>query len=212
MLGGLSVKIKKLDELLESTLFEQEPEKDEEDVEKKDIEDIEKKDLGGEDGEDEEKPDEEDVVVAIKFDDNAEGGGQIKLIDRKKLSSINSIESILKLFKIDPDKVPAGFKDKIEITINSPLSDFKEEEYIVTLMDKIGQIAVRRSDFKTTITKKSAGGGNLGQEVQQSVGAGEEEIEKPTEKEVDLSYLPELEVEFTKAVKNEFFDRVLGRR
>lgn len=213
---------KRLDELINQTLYEQEPDKDEEeedttdtdtkeksqkekdkDVDKKNISKIEKKDL--------EDDATEDVVVAIKFDDNKEEGGQIKLLDAEKLSSMTSIENILKLFDVNPDKVPEGFKDKIEITINSPLSDFKDDEYKIQLMDKIGQISIKRPDFKTTITKKSKG--NLEQAVQQAVGGteGEEAKEEKPAEQVDLSYLPELDVEFARAIKSEFFDRIIQR-
>lgn len=221
---------KRLDELIAQTLYEQEPEEEEDDtdatkdtsdkdvknkenkdVDKKELSNVDKKDLDDEEGE---ETDDEEVVAAIKFDDNKEEGGQIKLLNAEKLSSMTSIENILKLFKIDPEKVPEGFKDKMEITINSPLSDFKDDEYKILLMDKIGQISIKRPDFKTTITKKSKG--NLGQEVQNQMGGGEEvpgaegAEEKPAE-EVDLSYLPELDTEFARAVKNEFFDRILQR-
>ena len=177
---------KRLDELIEHTLFEapedeqdEKPEeteqpknvkpKDEKEAKKKSIEQTDKDDL-----KDEEEPEDKEVAVSVKMNRGAEGAGQIKLIDYQKLSSLTSIESLLKLFDIDPDKAPPGFKDKMEITINSPLKDFKEEEYNITLMDKIGQIAIRRPDFKTTITKKSTGmgGGNLGQAVEQGLPAG----------------------------------------
>jgi len=218
---------KRLDKLLDNYLFEQpeeeEPEEEkpakkdpnlstvekEKDVEEKDIEDVDKDDLDNEEGD--ETP-EGDVVASIKLNNNIEGGGQIKLIDKKKISSLTSIETILSMFKIDPENPAKGFKDKMEITINSPLSDFKEHEYVITLMDKIGQLSISRPDFKTTITKKSTGmGGNLGQAVEQGVGEPGEEAEKP-EEQVDISYLPELDSEFLKAVKNEFFDKILERR
>lgn len=221
-------KTKRLDKLLETTLFEQpeEPEQEEpdttkekpkeveadkdQDVKKKDLADVDKKDL--DDEEDEEEANDEDVVVSVKLNDNVEKGGQIKLVNSKKLTGLNSIESILKLFKIDPENVSPDFKDKIELTINSPLQDFKEHEYVLTLMDKIGQLSISRPDFKTTITKKSKG--NLQQAVQQGVGEAPAEGEEATkpEEQIDLSYLPELDSEFLRAVKNEFFDRILERR
>jgi hypothetical protein len=218
----------RLDELITQTLYEQDPEEEEDDtdtsdkdaknkekdkdVDKKELSSVDKKDLDDEEGN--ETDDDEEIVAAIKFDDNKEEGGQIRLLNAEKLSSMTSIENILKLFKIDPENVPQGFKDKMEITINSPLSDFKDDEYKILLMDKIGQISIKRPDFKTTITKKSKG--NLGQEVQNQIGGGEEvpgaegAEEKPAE-EVDLSYLPELDTEFARAVKAEFFDRILQR-
>jgi hypothetical protein len=226
------VKTKKLDKLLETVLFEQ-PEEDEqddqiekptvsakgkadketkkdangddEDLEKKDMKDIDKDDL-----DQEETPEGADIAVSIKINDNVEKGGKIKLIDRKKLTGITSIESILKLFDVDAEKVPEGFKDKMEITINSPLGDFKDQEYIITLMDKIGQLSISRPDFKNTITKKSKG--NLEQAVQAGVGEQPAETEQEPEEQIDLSYLPELESEFLRAVKSEFFDRILERK
>jgi hypothetical protein len=220
---------KRLDKLLDNYLFEQpeeeEPEEEspvtkknpnlstaekEKDVKEKDLEDVDKKDLGDKEEDDEEEATKGDTVASIKLNNNIEGGGQIKLIDKNKISSLISIENILTMFKIDAENPAKGFKDKMEITINSPLSDFKEHEYVITLMDKIGQLSISRPDFKTTITKKSTGmGGNLGQAVEQGVGEEPEEAAKP---EVDLSYLPELNSEFLKAVKNEFFDKILERR
>lgn len=220
--------VKRLDKLIESSLNEQEPgtaepivdqpkkkakgdeteaEKDK-DTETKDIKDVEKQDL---DEPEEEEPEEEEIAVSVKYNDNDQKGGQIKLISYKRLNSLNSIESTLKLFNIDPDKVAPDFKDKIEITINSPVPDFKEEEYIITLMDKSGEISIYRSDFKTTIEKQSTG--NLEQAVQQNIGGGEQpETEVPAETGIDLSYLPELNNVFRKTIKNEFFDRILDKQ
>lgn len=216
---------KRLDKLLDNYLFE-EPEEEEpeepisnkdqqlstvdkeKDTKEKDLEDVEKNDLG-----DEEETPSGDVVASIKLNNNVEGGGQIKLIEKNKISGLTSIENILSMFKIDPENPAKGFKNKIEITINSPLSDFKEHEYTITLMDKIGQLSISRPDFKTTITKKSTGmGGNLGQAVEQGVGEEPEEAAEKPEEQVDLSYLPELDSEFLKAVKNEFFDKILERK
>ena len=103
---------KRLDELIVRTLYEQEPEEEEEadtkdtsdkdtknkdrekDVEKKDLSNVDKKDLDDEEGE--ETDADEEVVAAIKFDDNKDEGGQIKLLNVEKLSSMTSIENILK--------------------------------------------------------------------------------------------------------------------
>jgi hypothetical protein len=207
------VNVKKLDELLQTYLFEQ-PEKEDKpetevekdkDKETKDIEDVEKQDL---DEPEEEEPEEEEIAVSIKYNDNDKRGGQIKLINYKRLSSLNSIESLLGLFDIDPENVAPDFQDKIQITINSPLSDFKEEEYIINLMDKSGEISIYRPDFKTTIEKQSKG--NLEQVVQQGTAEPGTEAAKP-KKEIDLGYLPELNVVFRRTVKNEFFDRILDK-
>jgi hypothetical protein len=217
------VKQKRLDRLIENTLYEQPeeetPEEEEGDKEPeetgaekeqekdtKDIKDVEKSDLDDE----EEEPEDEEIAVSIKFNDNDEKGGDIKLVSYRRLSAINSIESILKLFDIDPNNIPADFKDKIEITINSPVADFKDEEYKITLRDKSGEVSVYRPDFKTSIEKQSKT--PLGQAVQQAVGEPGAEAPAPPEKPpIDLSYLPELETVFRRTVKNEFFDRILDK-
>lgn len=215
------MKNKQLDKVLTNTLYE-EPEDistdDKEDSDKntevekdqekktKNIKDVDKEDL-----EDKEvDPDNEEVAVSIKLNDNDDAGGSIKLISYKRLGAMNSIESLLKLFDIDPEKVSSTFKDRLEITINSPISDFKDQEYKISLMDKTGEISINRPDFKTSIEKHSTV--PMGQAVQQSVGEpGIEQTTEPEEESIDLGYLPELNLVFRRTIKNEFFDRILEK-
>jgi hypothetical protein len=122
-----------------------------------------------------------------------------------------NIAAVLKLFNNDPDDVDNDFKDRLELTIKSPLSSFKDEEYTIRIMDKIGEISVNRKGFNKTISKKSnpANNTNLQQAVDQQI-SGEEEQgqEEPETERIDLSYLPDLDYEFKKIIKNEFFDRI----
>jgi len=213
---------KSIERLLKKSLYEQgvdEPEEEEEtpkkpgeeeeEVEKKDIEDIEKDDL--EDDEEDDLEREEDVAVSVNLNKVPEKGGQIKLITWPKLDSLNSIESILKLFNLSSEQLQRGFENRVVITIKSPLNDFKDEEYKITLMDKIGEISINRPDFTDTIVKKSAG---AGMNMQQAIGAGEAPAagEQLPAQQVDLSYLPELDAVFLKTIKGQFFDRLLDKR
>lgn len=216
------MKQKRLDKLIENTLYEQpedldvenkdkEPEETETEVEKekeketKDIKDIDKDDLDAE----EDEPEDEEVAASVKLNDNDQKGGDIKLINYKRLGSLNTIESLLKLFDIDTENVPADFKDRIELTINSPATDFKDQEYKITLMDKSGEISINRPDFKTSIEKQSKV--SMGQAVQQAVGEPGAESEQQAQPPIDLSYLPELNSVYRRTIKNEFFDRILEK-
>jgi len=215
------VKQKRLDKLIENTLYEQpedpdvdkkeeEPEETEAEKEKeketKDIKDVDKDDL---DAEEEDEPEDEEIAASIKLNDNDQKGGDIKLINYKRLGSFNTIESLLKLFDIDTENVPADFKDKIEITINSPATDFKDQEYKIVLMDKSGEISINRPDFKTSIEKQSKV--PMEQAVQQAVGEPGAEPEQQAQPPIDLSYLPELNSVYRRTIKNEFFDRILEK-
>jgi len=228
----------RVDKVLERNLNEQDPfpeeiddEEDEEqkkgkqekskqekekEKEQKDISDVDKTDM--EDDEDSETVEDEEVAVSITMNADAASGGQIKLVPFKKLSSLVSIESILRLFNIDPENIDEGFKDRLEISIKSPITDFKDEEYIIRLMDMIGEISIQKEGFSKTLTKKSAPNTNLQQAVTQQIGTpgeegsaeiGSEEETKP-EKAINLDYLPDLNYDFKKSVKNEFFDRILS--
>lgn len=140
-----------------------------------------------------EKEEEDDgVVVSVKLNDNTKGGsGQIKLLGLKKLGGINKIEDLIKLFDINPDNIKNVFKDRMEITIMSPLKEFKDDVYIIRLMHGIGELYIKKGDkINNTITKYGKG----------------------TTEEVDLSYLDDLNLEFKQAVKNGLFDRIIGER
>jgi len=218
------VKQKRLDRLIEDTLYEQpeEPDLDDEDEEPdeteaekdkdketKNIKDVDKEDL---DAEEEDEPEDEEIAASIKLNDNDQKGGGIKLISYRRLGSLNTIESLLQLFDIDPENVAADFKDRIEITVNSPVSDFKDQEYKITLMDKSGEISISRPDFKTSIEKQSTV--PMGQAVQQAVGepgAEPAEPEQQAQPAIDLGYLPELNTVYRRTIKNEFFDRILEK-
>ena len=217
------MKRKRLDRLIEGNLYEQPEDADadlddendepsdteaerEQEKDTKDIKDVDKDDLDDED----EEPEDEEVAASIKFNNNDQKGGDIKLISYGRLGSLNSIESILELFDIDPDNVAEDFKNRIELTINSPLSDFKDQEYKITLADHTGEISINRPDFKTSIEKQSTT--PMGQAVQQAVGEpGAEQAPQPAEKGIDLGYLPELNTVFRRTIKNEFFDRILEK-
>ena len=222
------VKKYRVDKVLKSNLneeeLESEPEIDtnnrkdkktqiekEKEVEKKDIKDVEKDDL---DDEEYDSVDRSEVAASAILNADASSGGTIKLIPFQKLSSIISIESLLKLFNINPDNVESGFQDKLEITIRSPLADFKEEKYIIRLMDAIGEIYIHRGDLDYTITKKSTGATtSLQQAVDQQINTEEpSEEENQEEESIDLSYLPELNFAFKKSVKDEFFNRILSSK
>lgn len=179
--------------------------KKDKDVKNKEIKDIDKSDL-----EDEENVKDEDVAVSLKLNDNVEQGGQIKLVSFKRLSTLVNIEGLLSYFDINPENVSSIFKDAMLITIQSPLNDFKNEQYIIKLMDGIGEIIIHRQDFNNTITKMGTGATiPMDQAVQQQTGDEETaEVAKP----IDLSYLPALNFEFKRSVKNEFFDRILARQ
>lgn len=214
----------RIDRVLEGNLNEQDVDPDEEnkeekepkkskyekdkETERKDIEDVDKDDL-----EDEEKSDTiEDEEVAVAITKNAMNN-EIKLISFKRLSSLVSIESILKLFNINPNKVESGFEEKMEISIKSPLPDFSDQEYKIRLMDKIGEISIKKEGFNQTLTKKSPATTTLQQAVTQQVGdetAAEKESEKT--ETVNLDYLPDLNYDFKKSIKNEFFDRIIGSK
>ena len=215
---------KDIEKLLKKALYEQDEEElekpakkdpvdddddDEEELEKKDISNIEKGDLEDEEERDS-LDDEEEPVLSVNINKMPDKGGQIKLVKWGGLESFGSIESILKLFNLDSEKLQQGFEDRIIITIKSPLQDFKEEEYKITLMDKIGEISINRPDFVDTITKKSTG---QGMNMQQAIGAEETgEVEEKPAEEIDLSYLPELNTVFLKTIKGQFFDRILEKR
>lgn len=204
-------------DLLEHNLYEKElpddeqekPAEDEPDSETtekdqerktKDIEDIEKDDL-----EYDEEFSEKEVAASIKLNDNSkEGGGQIKLVDFKELSTLGSIEKILGLFKIDPKKDRGQFKDQIEISISSPIADFKSEQYVIRLMDGIGEISVyKEGGYSNTITKTGSG--------ETMAAATDQNLSGEEEQEIDLSYMKALNFEFRQAVKNEYFSRVIAR-
>lgn len=224
------MKKKRLDKLLESTLFEQpedntedsEEDSEEDDEEKtksekdterktKEIKDIDKEDV--EDEEDDEATGDEEIAVSVKLNDNDRTGGDIKLINFKRLNTFNTIESLLEIFDINPDEVAGDFKNKIEISIKSPVADFKDEEYKVILRDRSGEIVINRPDLKTSIEKQSKT--PMGQAVQQATAEpGVEAETQPIESEAqaDLSYLAELNPVFTKTIKSEFFDRLLSAK
>lgn len=217
---------KRLDKLLESTLFEQ-PEDDIEDSEEdkeektksekdterktKEIKDIDKEDVE-DDNDDDEATEDEEIAVSVKLNDNDRAGGDIKLINFKRLNTFNTIESLLEIFDIDPDEIAGDFKNKIEISIKSPVDDFKDEEYKIILRDRSGEIAIDRPNLKTSIEKQSKT--PMGQAVQQATAEPGVETEiQPAESEAqaDLSYLAELNPVFTKTIKSEFFDRILRK-
>lgn len=220
------MKTKRLDKLIERTLYEapEEPDLDDEEKDKepeeteaekdkekdtKNIKDVDQDDL---DDEDADEPEDEEIAASVKLNDNDQEGGGIKLISYRRLGAFNTIESLLDLFDIDTEAVPKDFKDRIELTINSPVSDFKDQEYKIVLMDKAGEISINRPDFKTSIEKQSTV--PMQQAVQQSVGEpGTEtaEPEQPEQPAIDLGYLPELNTVYRRTIKNEFFDRILEK-
>lgn len=213
------MKRKRLDKLLDITLneapdddqdIEDEPEETEAEKEKeaetKDLKDMDDDDL---EATDDEEPEDEEIAASIKLNNNDQKGGDIKLISYGRLSSLNTIESLLELFDIDPNNVADIFKNRLELTINSPVSDFKDQEYKISLMDKAGEISINRPDFKTSIEKQSTS--QMGQAVQQAVGEPGAEPEQQAQPPVDLNYLPELNIVFRRTIKNEFFDRILEK-
>lgn len=209
-----------MSEAIDIYLFEQEPEGQEEepeeqetnqqtsdvaqkdkDRETKELDDIEKDDLDYDD-----EFEDGDVAISVKLNDNVQKGGEIKLVSFQRLSTINKIEDLLKLFNIDQNKVADAFENQLELTIQSPLSDFENEKYIVRLMDGSGEISIQRDDFNKTISKSGTGGANLGTATQQQLGGEEEQ-----ERQIDLTYLPALNFEFKEAVGDEFFSRILAK-
>lgn len=220
------MKQKRLDKLIEGTLYEQPEEPDLDDEEEKDkepddteserekekdtkdIKDVEKDDLDDE----EEEPEDKEIAASVKLNDNDQQGGGIKLISYQRLGSLTTIESLLELFDIDSENVGPEFKKRLELTINSPVSDFKDHEYKISLMDKAGEISINRPDFKTSIEKQSTV--PMGQAVQQAVGepgVEQGQPEQPEQPAIDLSYLPELNTVYRRTIKNEFFDRILEK-
>lgn len=171
----------------------------------KNISDIDKDDL-----EQDDEFDESDVAVSLKLNDNTKtGGGKIKLVTFKRLTTLTKIEDILELLNVPTQNIQGVFEDQLEITIGSPLSDFKDQQYIVRLMDGAGEIAIYRGEgFNSTITKHGTGSpsSDLGSAAQQGL-----EGEETPEKQIDLSYLPALNYEFQQAVKDEFFNRILAK-
>lgn len=173
----------------------------------KDLNDIDKDDLEYDD-----EFEDEDVAASFKLNDNTKkGGGQIKMVTFKRLSTISSIEDILKVFDIQPDNIEGVFENQLEITIGSPLNDFKDEQYVVRLMDGAGELSIYRKNFDHTITKQGTGTPtNMASAAQQGLGDEGEETQQ-TEKPIDLSYLTALNYEFQQAVKNEYFSRILAK-
>lgn len=202
----------RLDKVLKNNLSENEKDKEktqyekDKDVEEKDIEDVEKDDLDDEENEIED----EEVAVSITMNAKSDGGGKIKLVPFKNLTNLMTIENILSLFKIDPSQSDKDFENKIELTIRSPLTDFKDEKYVIRLMNGTGEITVNKSNLNQTFSKKSkALNTNLQQAINQQVGQDQTQQEPEEEKnKVDLSYLPDLNYDFQKSVKREFFDRI----
>lgn len=173
----------------------------EQELKSKDLDDVDKDDL------EDDEVEEGDVAVSIALNDNMQGGGKIKLVSFRQLPSLTTIESILKLFDLDPNKVPPNFKDMLELTIKSPLADFTNQIYEIRLMDGYGELSINRPDFSKTINK-TAPGANMQQAVQNQMGG---EGEQP-EQQINLGYLPALNYEFRQTVKNEFFNRILAKR
>jgi len=211
---------RQLDKILTNTLYEEEPDTEEDDdqedqdtqldkdkeKETKNIKDVEKDDLE----DDDDQPIDDEIAASIKLNDNDQKGGSIKLISYKRLESMNSIESLLALFDIDPENVSSTFKNRLELTINSPVSGFKDETYKISLMDKTGEISINRPNLKTTIEKHSTT--QMGQAVQQSVGEPGVDQQEPAEQEsINLEYLPDLNLVYRRTIKSEFFDRILNK-
>lgn len=172
---------------------------------RKDLSDIDKDDLEYDD-----EFEDGDVAISLKLNDNNKrGGGQIKMVTFKRLSTITAIEDMLKLFNIQPDRIEGVFENQLEITISSPLNDFKDEQYIVRLMDGAGELAIYKESFDHTITKHGVGAPTTMATAAQQ-GLDGQEAEQP-EKPIDLSYLPALNYEFQQAVKDEYFNRILAK-
>lgn len=181
-------------------------EKDQE-LKNKDLGDVDKDDLEDDDIE------EGDVAISVTLNDNLKGGGKIKLVSFRQLPSLTTVEALLRLFDIDPEKTPPSFKDMLEITIRSPLADFVNQTYEIRLMDGYGELSINRPDFNKTISK-TAPGANMQQAVQaQTSPEGSEQPAQPEQQQqINLGYLSALNYEFRQSVKNEFFNRILAKQ
>lgn len=176
------------------------PEEDQKDREEKELEDIDKDDM-----EDDEKPDKGETVISANLN------GKIKFFDSEEASDIFNIESLLTLYKIDdPANIDKKYGKKIEITIKSPLSDYRDYKYVVKLMEAIGEIQVFRPGFNQTFQAK-APLQNMAGAAQQQLEPGAAEAPKVEEPEgLNITgYLDELNRLFQNLIKKEFLDRIL---
>jgi hypothetical protein len=179
---------------------EQNPEQDEQERKEKDIGDIERDDMV------DEKPDEGETVVSINLN------GKIKFLDAREISDIFNVESILQLYKIDdPSNIDEKYGKKIEITMNSPLSDYRDYKYTIKLMEAIGEIQVFRPGFSQAFQAK-APLQNMAGAAQQQLQPGAQGAETGVEEKRGLNisgYIDELNGLFATLVKQEFIDRIL---
>lgn len=196
-----------LNELINKSLYEEdnEPNTDDQELASKDLSDVDREDL------EDTEVEEEDVAVSVKLNKNVDKSGQIELVDYTTLSTLNSIESILDLFDIKTEDIHKLFEKQLVLTIQSPIRDFKDEKYIIRLMDGMGQITIEREDLHKTIEKKGTGQSTtMDQAVQQQV-SGEEGTQEPQE-QIDISYLDTLNYEYKRFIKDEFFERILNQK
>ena len=184
-----------------SSKNEPDPEEGQKDREEKELGDIDKDDM-----EDDEKPDKGETVISSNLN------GKIKFFDAEEASDIFNIESVLSLYKIeDPANIDPRYGKKIEITLKSPLSDYRDYKYVVKLMEAIGEIQVFRPGFNQTFQAKAPLQTMAGA-AQQQLAPGAEgappEVEQPQGLNI-AGYLDELNRLFQKLIKQEFIDRIL---
>jgi hypothetical protein len=184
-----------------SSKDEPDPEEDQKDREEKELGDIDKDDM-----EDDEKPDKGETVISSNLN------GKIKFLDAEEASDIFNIESILTLYKIeDPSNIDPRYGKKIEITLKSPLSDYRDYKYVVKLMEAIGEVQVFRPGFNQTFQAKAplqTMAGAAQQQLEPGATEAPQEVEQPQGLNI-TGYLDELNRLFQNLVKKEFFDRIL---